>query len=139
MNRFSKFAVSVALVCCLADKSTAQNGTFQAQIRPFLDAHCVDCHGPEVHKAGLRLDKLKPELADAKAAELWTKVHDKIAQGQMPPAKRRPPPQSELTQTTRWLNEQLHAHCRARQEKEGRVVLRRLNNTEDENNLRDLL
>jgi Protein of unknown function (DUF1592)/Protein of unknown function (DUF1588)/Protein of unknown function (DUF1587)/Protein of unknown function (DUF1585)/Protein of unknown function (DUF1595)/Planctomycete cytochrome C len=139
MNRLLRLCISAALVCCLCERSSAQDGTFQAKIRPFLDTHCVDCHGPEVHKAGLRLDKLKPEFADAKTAALWTKVHDKIAQGQMPPAKRRRPPQSELTQTTRWLNEQLHAHGRARQEKEGRVVLRRLNNTEYENTLRDLL
>src|SRR5262245_2704248 len=139
MNRMLKLAISTALVCCLVEKSSAQDGIFQAKIRPFLDAHCVDCHGPEVHKAGLRFDKLKPEFADANSAAVWTKVHDKIAHGQMPPSKRRRPPQSDLTQTTKWLNEQLHAHGRARQEKEGRVVLRRLNNTEYENTLRDLL
>src|SRR5262245_63761600 len=128
MNRRLNFTISTALLGFLAATSSGQDGVFQAKIRPFLDAHCVDCHGPEVHKAGLRLDKLKPDFADAKTVALWTKVHNKIAQGQMPPSKRRRPPQNELTQTTTWLNEQLHAHGRARQEKEGRVVLRRLNN-----------
>src|SRR5207249_2508208 len=36
-------------------------------------------------------------------------------------------------------NQQLHAQSRQKQEKEGRVVLRRLNCTEYENTLRDLL
>jgi mono/diheme cytochrome c family protein len=29
---------------------------FAKQIRPILNTHCVECHGPEKHKAGLRLD-----------------------------------------------------------------------------------
>jgi hypothetical protein len=27
-----------------------------AAIRPFLQRHCIDCHGPDSAKAGLRLD-----------------------------------------------------------------------------------
>src|SRR5262245_17375814 len=132
-------SIAAALLCSFAGKSPAQDTSFQAQIKPFFAAHCVDCHGPAVKKAGLRLDSLKPDYADAKVVETRTKVHDKIAQGKMPPPKRERPPQTELAQTTQWLNQQLHAQSRSRQEKEGRVVLRRLNATEYENTLRDLL
>src|ERR1051325_2728602 len=136
MNRTLRIAM--ALLFCLAGKSSAQDTSFMAKIKPFLDAHCVDCHGPEVKKAGLRLDTLKPDFADSRMAALWMKVHDKLAEGQMPPPKRPRPPQGDLRQTMQWLNQQLHAQSRARQEKEGRVVLRRLNGTEYENTLRDL-
>ena len=112
---------------------------FKTKIKPFLEAHCVDCHGPEVKKAGLRLDELKLDLENPKALALWIKAHDKIVQGEMPPKKRPRPPQAELDQVTQWLNQQLHAQSRQKQEKEGRVVLRRLNCTEYENTLRDLL
>ncbi len=139
MNRFLKLAITGTLLAGAVGNASAQDVTFKAKIKPFLDAHCVDCHGPDVKKAGLRLDLLKPDFADARTAEIWTKVHDKIAQGQMPPPKRQRPPKDDLTQATQWLHQQLHAHSRARQEKEGRVVLRRLNCTEYENTLRDLL
>ncbi len=139
MKRILPLSIVAALLLCLAEPALAQDASVAAHIKPFLEAHCVDCHGPAVQKAGLRLDTLKPDFADARTAEFWTKVHDKIAQGQMPPPKRERPPHAELMQMTQWLNQQLHAQSRARQEREGRVVLRRLNGTEYENTLRDLL
>jgi len=139
MNRTPLFSLVAVSLVCFSENSPAQDASFKATIKPFLDAHCVDCHGPGVRKAGLRLDNLKPDFTDAKTAEVWTKVHDKIAQGQMPPPKRARPPHEDLARTTQWLNQQLHEQSRTRQENEGRVVLRRLNGTEYENTLRDLL
>jgi mono/diheme cytochrome c family protein len=141
MNRAFFLPTAVVALLLFTQDSSAQDATatFQAKIRPFLDAHCTDCHGPEVKKAGLRLDELKLDFADPKTLALWIKAHDKMAQGEMPPKKRARPPQAELDQVTHWLYQQLHAHSREKQEKEGRVVLRRLNCTEYENTLRDLL
>ncbi len=140
MNRAIRLTILAAALLYSASESPAQDaGSFQTKIKPFLDAYCVDCHGQEVKKAGLRLDDLKFDLSDARTLERWTKAHDKIAQREMPPKKRPQPTKAELDQVTQWLNQQLHAHSRERQEKEGRVVLRRLNCTEYENTLRDLL
>ena len=69
MNRFLKHAIIAALFAGFADYASAQDASFKAKIKPFLDAHCVDCHGPEVKKAGLRLDELKPDFADAKTVD----------------------------------------------------------------------
>ena len=125
----------------LAQNASPQDAvtSFQTKIKPFLDTHCVECHGPVVKKSGLRLDELKLDFNNSNALALWIKAHDKIAQGQMPPKNRPRPPQAELDQVKQWLHEQLQAHSRQKQEKEGRVVLRRLNCTEYENTLRDLL
>jgi mono/diheme cytochrome c family protein len=140
MRRASCLPIFAAALHLFAGESSAQDATsFQAKIRPFLDAHCVDCHGPDVTKAGLRLDELKFDVKDPKTLALWIKAHDKIAQGEMPPKKRARPPQADLDHVKHWLYQQLHAHSREKQEKEGRVVLRRLNCTEYENTLRDLL
>ncbi len=113
--------------------------SFKAKIKPFLDAHCVDCHGPDVKKAGLRLDELKPDFANPKTAALWIKAHDKLVAGAMPPKKRERPPPRDLELVTQWLLKELHAASLEKQKKEGRVVLRRLNGTGYENTLRDLL
>src|SRR3954451_10761078 len=29
---------------------------FEGKVRPVLEAHCINCHGPAKQKAGLRLD-----------------------------------------------------------------------------------
>ncbi len=105
----------------------------------FVEKHCVDCHGAEVQKAGLRLDTLAADFGDAKAAATWTHVFDKLVAGEMPPPKRERPQPQELAAATKLLRSQLHAVSLERQQKQGRVMVRRLNGTEYENTLRDLL
>lgn len=43
---------------------------FVAQVRPILDAHCIECHGPRKQKGGLRMDS-KAWLFNGEEAE-WT-------------------------------------------------------------------
>src|SRR5689334_15307705 len=47
--------------------------------------HCYECHGPDTAEAGLRLDRLPADFATVEKARLWTKVHDRISAGEMPP------------------------------------------------------
>lgn len=105
----------------------------------FVEKHCVDCHGVETQKAGLRLDTLPADFSDAKGAAIWTRVFDKLVAGEMPPKKRERPPPQDLDATTKFLSAQLHAASLEHQQKKGRVIVRRLNGTEYENTLRDLL
>src|SRR5262249_20358402 len=112
---------------------------FTARMKPFFDAHCIDCHGPEVQKAALRLDQLKPDLGDARTMARWVRIHDRIAAGEMPPKKRPRPPRADLDAVTQTLPKELHAASLQRQQKEGRTVVRRLNRTEYENTIHDLL
>jgi hypothetical protein len=112
---------------------------FNAAVKPLLEEHCLDCHDAETHKAGLRLDNLTADFRDAKTSATWTHVFDKIVTGQMPPKKRDRPPQAEVEASTQFLRTQLHAASFERQQKKGRVLVRRLNGTEYENTLQDLL
>ena len=109
------------------------------KVTAFLSEHCVSCHGPDVHKAGLRLDTLGNDLSDEASFAKWVKVHDKVAEGKMPPKKSAQPPKAESNAFLKSLHDQLHAASLSRQETKGRVVLRRLNATEYENTLRELV
>ncbi len=111
----------------------------QDKLKPFIETHCTDCHGADSQKAGLRLDTLAADFHDEKSAEIWARVFDKIVSGEMPPKKRERPTKSELDATTQLLRTQLHAASLDHQQKKGRVIVRRLNGTEYENTLRDLL
>lgn len=141
MNRMS---LRSALLCWLlagASHSYAQDvaAAYKADIKPLLDRHCVECHGPDTHEAGLRLDQLALDLNDEATTARWVRVYDKLVAGEMPPKNSPRPSQPVLDAATRSLAKSLHDTSLDLQRKQGRVVLRRLNGTEYENTVRDLL
>lgn len=113
--------------------------TFQTAIKPLIEAHCLDCHDETTHKAGLRLDNLPADFRTEKTAATWTHVFDKLIAGEMPPKKEKRPPQPMLTGAEQFLYAQLRAASLDHQVKQGRVAVRRLNATEYENTVRDLV
>jgi hypothetical protein len=134
------FVLAICAVCIgTAAKGESAPGSFEASVKPLISGHCTDCHGEDVQKAGLRLDTLPGDLHDDAVMANWVKVLDKVAAGEMPPKKKQRPPQQEIDAATQWLMRELHGASLERQQKRGRVVLRRLNTTEYENTLRDLL
>jgi Protein of unknown function (DUF1592)/Protein of unknown function (DUF1588)/Protein of unknown function (DUF1585)/Protein of unknown function (DUF1587)/Planctomycete cytochrome C/Protein of unknown function (DUF1595) len=134
------FAIASSLLISLTSTVIGQEPTgFRAKIKAFVAEHCVDCHGPDVHKANLRLDTLAADLADEANFATWTKVHDKVADGKMPPKKSAQPPKAETDNFTKTLHQKLRDASLERQQTKGRVLLRRLNSTEYENTLRELV
>ncbi|MFT4551100.1 MAG: hypothetical protein ACI9UA_003558, partial [Pseudoalteromonas tetraodonis] len=85
------------------------------------------------------LSSLQPDLTDARAFARWIQVHDQVASGEMPPKKHTPPPAADRGDFVDTLREELHRISLAQQRIDGRVVLRRLNLSEYETSLRDLL
>jgi len=112
---------------------------FASQFRRFLDQHCVACHGPDVQKRRLRLDTLPLAFGDKESATTWVKVLDKLSRGEMPPKGEPRPPEKDARAVSAGLQRELHEASLTKQRREGRVVLRRLNRTEYETTLRDLL
>lgn len=131
------FAVIVLTAGAAHGADTA--ASFNSSVKPLISTRCTECHGEDVQKGGLRLDTLPVDLHDDAVMAAWVKVLDKLAAGEMPPKKRERPPQKEIDAATQWLTRELRASSLDRQQKRGRVVLRRLNATEYENTLRDLL
>jgi mono/diheme cytochrome c family protein len=135
-----RISVALALLVLAAPCARAQEpGVAEAQFRKFAAAHCVDCHGETVQKGKLRLDNLPLALADKDAAATWTKVFDRVTRGDMPPKNRERPPEKDTHAVLAELNKALHAASLAKQQLDGRVVLRRLNRTEYQTTLQDLL
>jgi len=108
-------------------------------IRPFLEQHCIDCHGAETAKAGLRLDTLAADFSTADKFRAWTKVLDRVASGEMPPKKSTRPPREDKERVVQWLNDRLLAADQSTQPPPGSLSLRRLNRPQYENTIRDLL
>ncbi len=110
-----------------------------AAVRAFVEKHCLGCHGADEPKGGLDLSALRFEPRDPKAFAAWVEVHDRVRDGEMPPAKRKRPEAAEQAAFLEALSRPLAAADRAREEAEGRSAWRRLNRYEYENTLRDLL
>jgi hypothetical protein len=82
---------------------------------------------------------LEPLLEGGGDLALWQNALEKIETGAMPPKKKPRPAAEEKRAAADWLTGLVLAGKAAVREKEGRVVLRRLNRVEYENTVSDLL
>ena len=106
-----------------------------AEPRAFLEQHCYECHDKETKKGGLDLESLGSEKQQL---ERWIKIHDAVADGEMPPAKKKTQPTTtEKTAFVAELDTRLTAASTAA--RPVRTQLRRLTRQEFENSLKDLL
>ena len=113
--------------------------SFDAQILPLFKKHCFACHSGEEPKGESRLDRLRIELADSSEREIWQTVARRVEAGEMPPEGEPRLTETELITLVSWIEQQTREAELARREREGRVVLRRLNRIEYQNTIRDLL
>lgn len=95
----------------------------------------MDCHDADVKKGGLDLTTLSTDGADAAAHKKWVRVYDRVVTGEMPPEKRERPAEQELKSFMAVLGKDLAA----KHETQKGTVLRRLNRSEYQNTLNDLL
>lgn len=137
--RFSLgLALALRVAVCVAADEAAQR-QFDTQFKPVLAKYCVDCHRGEKPKGNLRLDSIAANFADATAREQWTAVIERLEAGDMPPKGKPRPSEQEVQTLMAWLKPRVSAADAAARAAQGRVVLRRLNRTEYENTICDLL
>lgn len=104
-----------------------------ANQRQFLDQYCATCHSEQLHTAGF--DVTRKELSN----EDWEKVARKLRTGVMPPPGAPRPSDADHDAMLSWLETSLNAAA-AQDPNPGRTdTLRRLNRTEYQNAIRDLL
>jgi hypothetical protein len=114
-------------------------GSPAAEIAPFLDKHCLECHDSQTRKGNFDLEALKFAPTDPRNLAAWVKVYDQVSSGEMPPAKKERPPLATQSAYLNDLQRKLIGADDARIAADGRTVKRRLNRFEFENTLRDLL
>lgn len=105
----------------------------------FFRTHCIVCHGPDTQEAGLRLDRLSNDLTNADVFNQWVRIHDRIKSGEMPPEEMPQPKPDERTGFTTQLRQDLLAAEAKTEQTYGKGLVRRMNRTEYEHTLQDLL
>ncbi len=106
--------------------------------RRVLDRYCVTCHNQKLKTAGLMLDEADVSNPGA-GAEVWEKVVRKLRTGTMPPPSMPQPPMEDRRALLSWLETSLDQTAAARPNPGRTETLRRLNRTEYQNAIRDLL
>jgi mono/diheme cytochrome c family protein len=109
-----------------------------ATVKRFVTQHCLKCHNSDDRTGGLALDAVNPEDVGAHA-KVWEKVVRKLAARQMPPAGRRRPDERTYESVVAALEAALDRAAAARPDPGRTPALRRLNRTEYQNAIRDLL
>ena len=112
---------------------------FKKDVLPVLHKHCFACHGEKKQKGDLRLDTLDPDIVKGTSAERWHDALNKINLGEMPPEKEPPLTVSERRKLTDWITQRLKMATDIRRNAGGQAVLRRLNRTEYQYTMVDLL
>lgn len=113
--------------------------TFARDVLPFLTKHCYACHGNGKKKADLALDKFKDDESVQKDRKTWENVLFMIKTGEMPPKEKARPPAKEIEAVLKSIDGVLAKLDCSGVRNAGRVTLRRLNKTEYNNTIRDLL
>ncbi len=134
---------AIACTCfttCLQEVSAEADdkAAWSRRIQPVLEQYCYDCHAEGVKKGGVSLDShrdLESLMADR---NLWKRIRDQIDFRLMPPPDEDLPSDQERDELIRWIDETVFPVDAANPDP-GHVTLRRLNRTEYQNTLRDLL
>ncbi len=99
---------------------------------------CLDCHNDAERTGELTLESLDLSNVAAKA-DVWEKVVRKLRTGTMPPADEPQPRAEQRNDLVAWLETSLDAAAAVRPNPGRTETFRRLNRTEYQNAIRDLL
>jgi hypothetical protein len=133
-----KFRTSFCIISALflAPALAAQSPTLNQ--RQFLDHYCVTCHNDRLQTGTLSLEHADVFRPDAQP-EIWEKVIRKLRTGVMPPANMPQPPQADRQAMAAWLENSIDVAWIAKPNPGRTETLRRLNRTEYQNAIRDML
>jgi mono/diheme cytochrome c family protein len=109
-----------------------------AKVKELVTQYCISCHNKDNKKAGLALDAVSFDDVGAHA-DLWEKVVRKLAARQMPPIGRTRPDERTYVSVVASLEAALDRAAAAKPNPGRTATLRRLNRTEYQNAIRDLL
>ncbi|PYQ23047.1 MAG: hypothetical protein DMF81_10065 [Acidobacteria bacterium] len=112
---------------------------FETVVKPFLARNCYLCHGARLKNADVDLQAFETAASVVRDPPTWEKAVMKMRTGQMPPPPLGRPDEAEIAAITGWIENELERADRLAGPDPGRVTVRRLNRTEYNNTVRDLL
>ncbi|EEF58342.1 DUF1592 domain-containing protein [Pedosphaera parvula] len=119
------------------DSSSNPKVTFEKNVKPLLSQYCFGCHG-EKKKGDLDLRIYTNDALVKKDRDVFEKVLHNLQAHEMPPESKPQPSSEEREIISHWIEAEVLG-CDCNQPDPGRVTMRRLNRTEYNNTIRDLV
>jgi mono/diheme cytochrome c family protein len=133
-------ALPTLLVFVCAVACNTASAALVGDRRAFLTAHCGECHADGSSEGGFAIESLGDDFGHRQTVERWTRIHDRVTRGEMPPpGEATPPPEGESRAFLDGLDTRLLAADIAARAGDGRAAFRRLSRAEYEHALQDLL
>lgn len=131
---------AVGLLLATTPVQGAASLDFKKAAVPFMEKYCYECHGGKSTKADLDLKAIKDDKNILENHKLWRGVLQQVNSGEMPPKKfaHKPSPQ-DIEKFNNSLTESFAKAESKLKPDPGHVTMRRLNRTEYNNTVRDLL
>ena len=112
---------------------------FDQNVGAFVKANCAMCHNEQLKTAGLALTKYHDTASMIRDRDIWEKVVQRVRAGEMPPKGLPRPKPEQVDATTGWIEAQFDQYDASTPPDPGHLTAHRLNRTEYNNTIRDLL
>jgi mono/diheme cytochrome c family protein len=113
--------------------------SFESAIQPLLAQNCYSCHNEKLKSGDLNLKAFTSADAVSQNRERWETILRRLEDGEMPPKGTPRPDPAQLKTVTEWIRSEFDHADAALKPEPGRVTARRLNRSEYNNTIRDLL
>jgi hypothetical protein len=131
--------VLMVMVCGLGAARAAQKPiSYEKSVLPVLQEYCFGCHGNGKKKGDLALDTYKDLDALVADRKTWESVLQNLNSQAMPPENKKQPSLAQRELLTTWIQSEIF-QCDCSKPDPGRVTIRRLNRTEYNNTIHDLV
>ncbi len=122
-----------------ASQPASRGAGFDTIVKPFLSQNCFTCHGRKKQENDLNLESFESSASLVEHRDQWDEVVGKLRRGEMPPLEEDQPPEEQRQAVAAWLARELERIDAVTPPDPGRVTARRLNRTEYNNTIRELL
>jgi hypothetical protein len=117
----------------------AEQPDFDQAVLPFLNLHCLSCHGEKEQEGKFRIDTLSRDFVNDLTAQKWSEVISRMNAGEMPPKDEPQPKSEDLGKVVDWISARIKEGEAARMARRGPVAHCRLSKEEYANTVYDLL
>jgi mono/diheme cytochrome c family protein len=129
--------LGIAVGLALAAQADTSSAAFEQNVTAFVKKNCAGCHNEQLKTAGLALTSYHDTASLLRDRPIWEKAVARIRAGEMPPKGLPRPKAEDIATTTAWIEAQFAAADE--HPDPGHLTAHRLNRTEYNNTVRDLL
>jgi hypothetical protein len=142
--RYTRVAIVAAAVVAISGLAAPPptlpaDATFESAVKPLLEKNCYFCHNENLKSGSLNLEAYTSGQSVLQDRDRWDTILRRLEAGEMPPQSMPRPDATELAIAKAWLNREFDRADSALKPDPGRVTARRLNRSEYNNTIRDLL